>query len=72
VELGVWSDRVWLSGATCTRRPLERGLADILVDVGLAVGYQPGNPIDATRYRVTDTVCQQIGDPTQWTHQVND
>ncbi len=72
VEVGVWSDRVWLTGATCTRRPLARDLTELVVGVGLAIGYRPGNHIDATRYRVEDAVCRQTGDPTPWTHQVND
>lgn len=72
VEVGVWSDQVWLSGGTCTRKPLGRSLADIVVEVGLATGYRPGNHVDATRYKVSDTVCQLEGDPTQWTHHVND
>jgi S-adenosylmethionine synthetase len=72
VEVGVWSDQVWLSGGTCTRGPLRRSLAEIVVDVGLAIGYRPGNHVDATRYKITDTVCQLSGDPTRWTHHVND
>jgi len=72
VEVGVWSDQVWLSGGICTRKPLGRLLADIVVEVGLTIGYRPDNHIDATHYKVIDTVCQIDGDPTQWTHHVND
>jgi S-adenosylmethionine synthetase len=72
VEVGVWSDQVWLSGGTFTQTPLPRPLAELVVEVGLATGYRPGNHIDATRYKVSDTVCQLVGDPTRWTHHVND
>ena len=72
VEVGVWSDQVWLSGGICTRQPLGRRLADIVLDVGLAIGYRPGNHVDSNRYHVIDTVCKLDGDPTQWSHHVND
>ncbi|AKU11254.1 methionine adenosyltransferase [Azoarcus sp. CIB] len=72
VEVSVWSDQVWLSGGLCTRTPLARQLDEIVVSTGLAIGYQPGNHIDATRYHVTDAVCQRIADPRQWSHHVND
>ena len=39
---------------------------------GLALGYRPGNHIDASRYKVTSTVCQLIGDPARWSARVND
>lgn len=72
VEVSVWSDWVWLSGGICTRRPLERSLQEIVVEAGLAIGYVPGSHIDATKYQVTSTVCQQVGDPSQWSRYVND
>jgi S-adenosylmethionine synthetase len=72
VEVSVWSDRVWLSGGVCTRRPLERDLRDIVVEVGRAIGYGPGNHIDAAKYEVTDAVCRTVGDPTPWSRYVND
>ncbi len=72
VEVSTWSDQVWLSGGVCTRRPLAKSMRDIVVETGLAFGYVPGNHIDATRYQVTSTVCERIGDPTQWSRHVND
>ena len=72
VEVSTWSDQVWLSGGICTRRPLAKSMRDIVVETGLALGYVPGNHIDATRYKVTSTVCERIGDPTQWSRHVND
>lgn len=72
VEAGVWSDQVWLSGDVCTRQLLGRPLAKIVLDVGLAIGYRPGNHVDAKRYNVIDTVCQLDGDLTRWNHHGND
>ena len=72
VEMAVWSDQVFLTGSVCTRRPIPVDFADIVVATGIAIGYTAGNHIDARQYRVTDTVCRVIGDPTQWTTHVND
>jgi S-adenosylmethionine synthetase len=72
VEVAVWSDQVWISGGICTRRPFEKPLRDIVVETGLAIGYVPGNRIDANRYRVTSTLCMDVGDPSRYTNHVND
>lgn len=72
VEVAAWSDQVWLSGGICTRRPLGRPLADLVLETGLAVGYTPGNWVDAHRYRVTSTVCERVDDPARWSGRVND
>ena len=72
VEVSTWSDQVWLSGGICTRRPLRRQLEEIVVETGLALGYAPGNHIDARRYKVTSIVCQLLDDPTRWSACVND
>ena len=72
VEMAVWSDQVFLTGGVCTRRPIPVDFADIVVATGIAIGYTAGNHIDARKYRVTDTVCRVIDDPTQWTAKVND
>ena len=72
VEVSTWSDHVWLSGGICTRKPLGRKLDEIVVETGLALGYRPGNHIDASRYKVTSTVCQLVDDPARWSAHVND
>jgi S-adenosylmethionine synthetase len=72
IEVGVWSDEVWLSGGICTRRPLEASLEEIVHRTGVAVGYTGGNWIDAARYKVTSTVCFQPGNPLDWSAKVND
>ena len=65
IEVGVWSDQAWLSGNIVTRQPLTRSPADILVETGLSIGLDERNWIDARRYRITDTVCLNNGDPTE-------
>ena len=65
IEVGVWSDQAWLSGTIITRKPLAHPPSEILVRAGLAIGLDAGNHVDAARYRVTDTVCQNIDDPTE-------
>ena len=65
VEVGVWSDQVWLSGNIVTRHPLTCTPADVVVAVGLSLGFDETNWIDARRYNITDTLCRNIDDPTE-------
>lgn len=65
IEVGVWSDQAWLSGNIVSRQPLSRSPSDILIAVGLSVGFDDRNWIDARRYTITDSVCQNIDDPTE-------
>ena len=72
VEVGVWSDQLWLSGAICTRPTFERSLADIVTETGRAIGYGDGNWIDPSRYQITSTLCVLREDPRRWSEHVND
>ena len=72
VEVSVWSDQVWLSGGLVTRTALPVDVSSIITDTGLAIGYCGGNWVDAKRYQVTNTILEQIGDPSGWTSRVND
>jgi S-adenosylmethionine synthetase len=65
IEVGIWSDEAWLSGNIVTRTPLKRSPAEILVQTGLSIGLDSTNRVDATRYRITDTVCRNIDDPSE-------
>jgi S-adenosylmethionine synthetase len=65
IEVGIWADEAWLSGNIVTRTPLKRSPAEILVQTGLSIGLDSTNRVDATRYRITDTVCRNIDDPTE-------
>jgi S-adenosylmethionine synthetase len=72
IEVGAWSDQVWLSGGLCTRTPLPADLEAIVRRVGTRIGYAGGNWIDAARYQVQCTVCVEVGDPRRWSAAVND
>ena len=65
IEVGVWADEAWLSGNIVTRKPLKRSPAEILVQTGLAIGLTSDNRVNAARYRITDTVCRNIDDPSE-------
>jgi len=65
IEVGVWSDEAWLSGNIVTRKSMARSPSEILVQTGLSIGLNSANRVDATRYRITDTVCRNIDDPTE-------
>lgn len=72
IEVSVWSDEVWITGGTMTRRPLVRSLDDIVRETGRQIGYVEGNAIVADRYQIRSTVCLLVGDPRLWTEHVND
>ena len=65
VEVGIWSDQAWISGNIVSRRPLTLSPDEILIKIGLSLGFDEKNWIDARRYRITDTLCQNIDDPTE-------
>ena len=72
VEVSTWCDEVWLNGAIATRKPLARPLEEIVREVGREIGYVEPCPVVADRYRVRDSVCQEVRDPREWTDHVND
>ena len=72
VEVGVWSDRVWVTGGIATRTPMAKPIRDIIVETGQAIGYVDGNYIDAEKYIIESTLCATIDDPRRWSHHVND
>jgi S-adenosylmethionine synthetase len=72
IEVSVWSDLVWFSGATVTRDLFAPDLTALVREVGQSIGYTRDNAVDATRYRIVGEPCFIHGDPTRWTHHVND
>ncbi|MBK6582089.1 MAG: methionine adenosyltransferase domain-containing protein [Gammaproteobacteria bacterium] len=72
VEMSCWSDQVFLTGGIVTARPLRKTLEQIVRETGHELGYVAGNAIDAERYAIHSTVCQNIGVARQWTRHVND
>ncbi len=65
VEVGIWSDQAWLSGNIVSRQPLARSSADILIAIGLSLGFDDQNWIDARRYKISDVVCYNSDDPSE-------
>jgi len=72
VELATWCDEIWVNGGIATRKPLARSLETIIRKVARDIGYVEPNPVVADRYRIRDSVCQEIRDPREWTDHVND
>lgn len=72
IEVGVWSDVVWLSGSLLTRKPLPKSAEQIVRDVGRQIGYTPDNYINAEKYKVKNEICYMVGDPATYTNHVND
>jgi S-adenosylmethionine synthetase len=72
IEVAVWSDHIFLTGALVTKHETGIGLRDVIVRVGDEIGYTPGNHIDVRRYTIHDHVCRLTGDPGKWTRFVND
>ena len=65
IEVGVWSDQVWLSGNIVSRQPLSRSPAELVVEVGLSLGFDEQNWINSRQYNITDTLCRNLDDPTE-------
>jgi S-adenosylmethionine synthetase len=72
VEVSCWCDEFFVTGGTATRRPMETPIEEIVRSVGRGIGYRGTNAVDASRWSVRSTVCQESRDPRQWTEHVND
>jgi S-adenosylmethionine synthetase len=72
IEVSVWSNHIFLSGATATRKPFATPVRDLIVEVGRSIGYTRENHIDVEKYEIEDRVCWMTLDPKQWTRSVND
>ncbi len=72
VEVSVWSDQMFLTGAIATATPFEFDIRDIIVKVGQEIGYLPDNHIDVSRYVIHDHICMLNEPPQLWTGHVSD
>lgn len=72
VEVGVWSDQIWLSGAIVTGQELDLDTAQLIHEIGIEIGYTRDNHIDALRYRVSDHVCRIQSDPVDYANHYAD
>ena len=71
-EVSIWGEQVFLTGVIVARAPLRDTFDAIVHRVGRDVGFVPGHAVDASRYRVIDTIRVQLEDPRTWTDKVND
>jgi S-adenosylmethionine synthetase len=72
IEVSVWSDVIVLTGGAVTRRPARLPVKEIIIDLGLEIGYRPDNHIDVRKYKILDQVCWIAGNPEKWTAFSND
>ncbi|NCC73586.1 MAG: hypothetical protein EOM06_09325 [Sphingobacteriia bacterium] len=72
IEVSVWSDQLFLTGAVVTRSGFDADFRAIISEVGYEIGYTKQNHIDVDKYVINDHVCRIIEAPQKWTHFVND
>lgn len=72
IEVGVWSDAIWLSGVMVTRKPIRKTVEQIVRSVGKRIGYTADNHIDAGRYRILNEICFMQDDPGPYTAVIHD
>jgi S-adenosylmethionine synthetase len=72
IEVGVWSDSVWLSGVMVTGKPLPKTVEEIVKGVGERIGFREDNHIVASKYRLTSEICFMVEDPGPYTETIHD
>ncbi len=72
IEVSVWSNQLFLTGAVVTRSKFEADFRAIISEVGYEIGYTKQNYIDVDQYVINDHVCRIVEAPQKWTHFVND
>ncbi|MEW6012557.1 MAG: methionine adenosyltransferase domain-containing protein [Elusimicrobiota bacterium] len=73
IEVGVWSDEMYINGTILTSQKIEIDFKDVVRYVGDRIGYVENNHIDASKYKIRDYVCRlNMKDPTFWSRYVND
>lgn len=66
VEVGIWSDQIWLSGAIVSEIEFEFDAKQLITEIGSEIGYTQDNHIDAAKYQISDHVCRVIADPLDY------
>ena len=72
IEVSVWSDQLFLTGAVVTRWKYDADFRAIISEVGYEIGYTKQNYIDVDQYVINDHICRIVEAPQKWTHFVND
>jgi len=66
VEVGIWSDLIWLSGAIVSEATIVFDAAELITTIGYEIGYTQDNHINASRYQVSDHICRVVADPCEY------
>lgn len=72
IEVSVWSDQLFLTGAVVTRSPFVNDVRAIISELGYEIGYTNQNHIDVGKYIINDQICRITDAPQNWTNLVND
>lgn len=72
IEVSVWSDLIFLTGAVASHQKINLDVQAIIHALGLEIGYTPSNHIDVMQYRIMNHICFAQHDPGDWTKFVND
>ena len=72
VEVAVWSDNLFLTGAIVTRQKFDIDISSIIIEIGDEIGYTKENHIDVRKYKIIDKICRLNETPQKWTQFVND
>ena len=72
IEAAVWSDKLFLTGAIISPRPIALDIVSIVRTAGEEIGYRPGSHIDVNRYVIHDHICKLTGRTEDWSGFVND
>jgi len=72
VELGVWSDQIWLSGGITTNNRFELDIRELIIETGLEIGLNINNHIDVTQYKIADHICRNQNDPVEFANYYTD
>ena len=72
VEIAVWSEHLFLTGAIVTSKKFNLDLREIIIEIGDEIGYTKENHIDVRKYKINDMICRLTEAPQKWTHFVND
>ena len=72
IEVAVWSDVLFLTGAIVTQNKIDIDITKIIHQLGKEIGYTANNFIDVKQYKILDHICRVQQDPGLWTKYTND
>ena len=72
VEVGVWSDQLWLSGTIVSEETITFDASELVTTIANEIGYTANNHIDASKYQIANHICHVIADPCQYAEYYGD